>query len=80
MATVQFIDGRIIEGVKLTDVQHVGEEGSRRATAHIDGKAYPVYNSIINGLNDLWIEQISFETWRAKGFAEGSATTVEPEQ
>lgn len=63
MSTVKLISGRIIEGVKLTNVAHVGDEGSRRATALIDGKEYPVYNSIVDGFSSIWNEQISFETY-----------------
>lgn len=76
MATVQLIDGRIVENVKLTDVRHVGEEGSRSATAHIDGKQYDVYNSIVDGFNNVWHEQMSWETYQLTkgntGFVEGS--------
>ena len=77
MATVQLIDGRIVEHVRLTDVKHVGEEGSRSAIAHIGNQTYPVYNSIVDGFNDLWHEQMSFETWRmlkdtSRQFVEGS--------
>lgn len=75
MATVELIDGRIVENVRLTDVQSVGEEGSKRAIAHIDGQTYPVYNSIVDGFNPVWHEQITLETFRKlgkKGFVEGA--------
>lgn len=80
MATVKLIDGRIVKNVQLTDVKCVGDEGSREAIAHIDGQTYDVYNSIIDGFNPIWYEQISYETWKitegAKGFVEGSATIL----
>src|SRR5260370_349841 len=44
MATVQLIDGRIVEHARLTDVKQVGEEGSRTATAHVGDQTYNVYN------------------------------------
>lgn len=76
MATVQLIDGRIIEGVRLTDVHHVGDEGARSATAHIAGATYVVHNSIVDGFNPIWYEQMSLETFRmlkgADKFVEGS--------
>lgn len=81
MAIVQLISGQIVEGAKLTNISPPDEEGSRSAIAHIDGKEYPVYNSIIDGSNNIWYEQISYETWKmlkesaAKGFVEGSITT-----
>ena len=80
MATVELIDGRIVENAHLTDVQSVGEEGSKRAIAHIDGQTYPVYNSIVDGFNDVWVEQITLETFRKlgkKGFVEGSVESSE---
>lgn len=78
MATVQFIDGRLVEGVQITDVQHVGDEGARSGTAHYQGKTYPVYNSIVDGFNPIWVEQMSIETYRmlkgsiSNGIVEGS--------
>lgn len=81
MAIVKLIDGRIIDNARLTNIKHVGEEGSRTATAHIDGKTYDVYNSIIDGFNAVWHEQMTFETWKmtkgATGFVEGSATPLD---
>lgn len=81
MAIVQLISGRIVENARLTDVKHVGDEGSRKAIAHIDGKTYDVYNSIIDGFNPVWYEQMSIETFRmtkgATGFVEGSAISAE---
>ncbi len=64
MATIEFIDGRIVEHVPLSDMQHVGEEGSRRAIAHIDGKEYWVYNSCVDGFDPIWYEQMSLETYK----------------
>lgn len=75
MAPVKLIDGRIVKNAQLTDVRHVGDEGSKEATAHIDGKTYSVYNSIVDGFNNVWYEQISFETYQKlgkSGFVEGS--------
>lgn len=77
MATVEFIDGRIVEGVALTGVEHVGDEGSRRATAHLDGKTYDVFNSIVDGFDPVWHEQMTMETWRmlkgtSRQFVDGS--------
>lgn len=84
MATVILIDGRPIENVRLTDIERVGDEGSRKAIAHIGENTYPVHNSIIDGFNDIWYEQISLETWRmtkgATGFVEGSVTIVSDER
>jgi len=82
MATVQLISGQAIENVQLTDTEPIGEEGSKRATAHIGGKTSPVYNSIIDGFDPVWYEQISYDeiyqlTKGAKGFVEGSATSPE---
>jgi len=83
MATVQFIDGRIVEGVKLTDVRSVGDEGSKSATAHFEGQTYHVYNSIVDGFNNIWQEQMSMETWEMlkgtgkAGFVEGSVSEEE---
>ena len=80
MATVQLISGQIVESVKLTNIKHVGEEGSREAVAHVGDKTYDVYNSIIDGFNDIWYEQMSYETWKmtkgSTGFVEGSARIV----
>ncbi|MBA2393052.1 MAG: hypothetical protein H0V70_09940 [Ktedonobacteraceae bacterium] len=80
MATVQLISGRIVERARLTDVKQVGDEGSRSAIAHIEGQTYPVYNSIIDGFNTLWVEQMDYETYKAlgkKGFVEGSAQPLD---
>ena len=74
MATVQLIDGRIVENVRLTDVKSVGDEGSQKAITHIDGQTYDVYNSIIDGFDHVWYEQMSIETYKKlgkKGFVEG---------
>lgn len=78
MAIVQLISGRLVEHVQLVNVKH-GEEGSRSATALIDGKEYRVYNSVVDGFNPVWNEQITFETYQMlkgtidHGFVEGSA-------
>lgn len=82
MATVEFIDGRIVKGVQLTDMQSVGDEGSRRATAHLNGKTYPVFNSVVDGFDPVWHEQMSMETFRmlkgtSRQFIEGSAESQE---
>lgn len=77
MAIVELIDGRIVENVPLTNVEHVGDEGSRRAIAHIDGKEYWVHNSVIDGFDPVWYEQMSLETYKMlkgtmnNGFVEG---------
>jgi hypothetical protein len=82
MSTVRLIDGRIVEHVQLTNIQHVGDEGSRTATAHIDGKEYAVYNSIVDGFNSVWTEQITWETYQLlkgsvdHGFVEGSTSDL----
>ncbi len=86
MAIVKLIDGRVFENARLTDVKHVGEEGSRSATAHIDGKTYHVFNSIIDGFDPVWNEQMSWETYQLlKGavttdFVEGSATSLDHDE
>ena len=51
---VLFIDGseRI---VPAKNIQHVGKEGARRATALYNGKEYPIYNRVEWGF--LWYEQ-----------------------
>jgi len=78
MAKVQLIDGRLITDAQLTDVRHVGEEGSRSAIAHVGDQTYSVYNSVVDGFNDLWQEQMTWETYKmtkgATGFVEGSAS------
>lgn len=77
MATVQLIDGRTVENARLTDVKHVGEEGSRSATAHIGEHTYTVYNSIVDGFNAIWHEQIDLETYKMlgkKGIVEGTVS------
>ena len=79
MATVKLISGQIVNA-RLTNIEY-GEEGSRSAIAHIGGKTYDVYNSIVDGFNDIWHEQMSFETWKMLGkpdaFVEGTASTNE---
>ena len=65
MSIVQRIDGSIIEGVQLTNISTPDEEGSRSATAILDGETRTVYNSIIDGFNRIWVEQMSMEEWRA---------------
>jgi hypothetical protein len=80
MATVQLVDGSIVENARLTNIEHVGEEGSRRATAYIGNHTYNVYNSIIDGFNDIWHEQMDWETYKMlgkKGFVEGTATSLD---
>jgi len=68
MAIVQLIDGRLLENVQVKNIKHVGDEGSRSGTAVIDGKEYPVYNSIVDGFSNVWTEQISYETYmKTKG-------------
>lgn len=57
MATVQRIDGSFVEGAQLTDISSPNEEGSRSAIAHINSEMLPVYNSIIDEFNDIWVEQ-----------------------
>lgn len=77
MAIVKLIDGRIIKNVQLTDMRSVGEEGSKEAIAHINGQTYDVYNSIVDGFDPVWYEQMSYETYKSlgkSGFVEGSAT------
>jgi hypothetical protein len=64
MSTVKLIDGRVVEHVKLTNVEHVGDEGSKRAIAHIDGVDYPVYNSVVDGFNPIWHEQMSMPEFK----------------
>lgn len=71
MATVQFIDGRFAEHVRLTNVEAVGNEGSKRAIAHLNGKEYHVFNSLIDGFNSIWYEQ------KAVNPAPGVGTTID---
>lgn len=66
MVLVQRIDGSMVEHVQLTDIKHVGDEGDRTAIAHIDGQTYPVFNSIIDGFNNIWVEQMSMEDYKAR--------------
>ena len=56
MAKVQLIDGSIVSA-PLTDVKPVGDEGAKSAMAHINGRSFPVYNSIVDGFNQIWAEQ-----------------------
>ena len=56
MAKVQLMDGSTVRA-PLTDVKQVGDEGSWSAMAHINGRAFPVYKSIIDGFNEIWVEQ-----------------------
>lgn len=80
MSTVKLISGEIVEHVRLTDVKRVGDEGARSATAHIEGRTYDVYNSIVDGFDPIWYEQMDWDTYKTlgkKGFVEGSATSVE---
>lgn len=63
MAKVQLTDGRIVEA-QLTDIRREGEEGSRSATALIEGREIPVYNSIVDGFTDIWTEQLTLDEWR----------------
>jgi hypothetical protein len=80
---VKLIDGRVIENAQLVNVQREGDEGSRSATAIVDGKEYNVYNSIVDGFNNVWAEQMSYETWKMlkntvnNGVVEG---TIEKEE
>ncbi len=57
---VHFIDDseRI---VPAKDIQHVGEEGARRAMALVDGREVPIYNRIEWGF--LWYEQEQRGDW-----------------
>lgn len=64
MSTVQRIDGSIVEGVIITNDQHVGEEGSKRGIAHINNEELPVYNSIIDGFDPIWYEQDNPIWWQ----------------
>ena len=82
MAKVKLIDGRIIDA-QLTNVHSVGEEGSRAATAHFEGKMYDVYNSIVDGFDPVWNEQMDYETYKALGtggFVEGTIDEYEHRQ
>jgi hypothetical protein len=56
MATVQRIDGGIVEHVRLTDVERVGDEGGKRAVAHIGEQTCPVYYNDVDGPT-IWYEQ-----------------------
>lgn len=42
---VQFLDGNI-RVVPAKNIQYVGEEGARSATALYDGKEYPIYKRV----------------------------------
>lgn len=83
MAKVQLIDGRVVDA-QLTNIQHVGDEGSRRAIAHIGEKTYPVYNAVIDRFNNVWVEQMSLETFKMlegnKEVVEGSVERVDGAQ
>ena len=66
MARLKLIDGRLIEsGFQLVNTGRPDEEGSRSATALFEGREISVYNSIIDGFNDVWTEQLTIEEWRA---------------
>ena len=64
MALVQRIDGSLVPGVELTAIEQVGDEGARRALAHINGDVLPVYNTIIDGFSAIWYEQITFAQYK----------------
>lgn len=72
MATVQRIDGTFARAVEITNIEHVGDEGSRRGAAHIDGKQIPVYNSIVDGFNSIWVEQMTWEEYQEHKAEKGS--------
>jgi hypothetical protein len=44
-ARVHFADGSELV-VPISNIQHVGEEGARKAIAHLNGKEYPIFNTI----------------------------------
>lgn len=66
MAIVKLISGQIIEGAQLKNIKHEGDEGSRSAIALINGKEISVYNSIVDGFNRIWVEQMSIEEYRQR--------------
>ena len=53
---VHFIDGSE-KIVPAKDIQHVGEEGARKATALVDGKEVPIYKRSEPEWGPLWYEQ-----------------------
>ncbi len=64
---VHFIDGSE-KIVPAKDIQWVGEEGARRATALVDGREVPIYKRSEPEWGPLWYEQeVSKDTflWRA---------------
>lgn len=63
MTKVKLIDGRVVDA-QLTDIQHVGDEGSRRAIAIFEDREYPVYNSIVDGFDPIWYEQMTMAEFK----------------
>ena len=64
---VHFIDGSE-KIVPAKDIQYVGEEGARKATALVDGREVPIYKRSEPEWGPLWYEQeVSKDTflWRA---------------
>lgn len=65
MARIVLRDGLIVERVVISDVKPVGDEGSKSGIARVNGQDVRVCNSIVDGFNDLWYEQVTLEEWRA---------------
>lgn len=63
MAMIKLVDGRMVSA-PITNIQH-HEEGARSGTAYVDGKQIEVYNSIVDGFNPIWTEQITLKQHRA---------------
>ena len=63
MATIQRVDGSMTSA-PVTEIKHEGEEGARSGVANIDGKRLSVYNSIVDGFDATWYEQLTLEEWR----------------
>lgn len=81
MATIKLISGQIAENAIVANIEPFGDKGSRKAIAYVDGKLIEVYNSIIDGFNDIWYEQMSYEAWIiTKGATRFVAGSVESEQ
>lgn len=59
---VHFIDDSTrVAMIKPGSLQHVGEEGARRAIALVDGREVPIYNRVEWGF--LWEEQMTMNGW-----------------
>jgi hypothetical protein len=60
---VHFIDGET-KIAPAKDIQFVGEEGARSATALVDGREIPMYSRPDWPDPWLWEEQTTYEQWK----------------